>query len=58
MALFAKILKKIFHHPCLKYRKIAHFCHNDCLTALHSGVCVGYNSIYVNVPQTEIVMIA
>ena len=23
MALFAKILKKIFHHPCLKYRRIA-----------------------------------
>ena len=24
MALFAKILKTIFHHPCLKYRRIAH----------------------------------
>ena len=23
MALFAKILKKILHHPCLKYRRIA-----------------------------------
>ena len=23
MALFAKILKKIFHHPCLKYQRIA-----------------------------------
>ena len=23
MALFAKILKQIFHHPCLKYRRIA-----------------------------------
>ena len=23
MALFAKILNKIFHHPCLKYRRIA-----------------------------------
>ena len=25
MALFAKILKKIFHHPCLKYRRIAQY---------------------------------